>query len=67
MQPIEIIVIILVALFFIGYIGSYLYKKKHNMPTGECASCHMDMKRAMKKAKKACNKMNCSCNKYSSK
>ena len=36
MQAIEIIVIIAVALIFIAVIGSFIYKKIHHLPTGEC-------------------------------
>lgn len=48
MQPIEIIVIIVVALIFIAVIGTYIYKKVHHLPTGECADCSKRMKRAVK-------------------
>jgi hypothetical protein len=39
MQPIEIIVIVLTALFLLALIARYIYKKVHHLPTGECASC----------------------------
>ncbi len=35
----EIIVIIVVAIFFSALIGNYIYRKKHHLPTGECSSC----------------------------
>ena len=44
MQAIEIIVIIAVALIFIAVIGSFIYKKIHHLPTGECADCSKRMK-----------------------
>ena len=36
----EIIVAIVLVLFFGSLIGSYIYKKKHHIPNGECSSCH---------------------------
>lgn len=35
----EIIVAIVLIAFFGWLIGSYIYKKKHHLPTGECAYC----------------------------
>ncbi len=35
----EIIVAISLLLFFGWLIGSYIYKRKHNIPTGDCAEC----------------------------
>lgn len=55
-----IVVITFVILFFSYLIGSYIYKRKHNIPVGECASCASNMKRAMKKAKKSMHKK-CNC------
>lgn len=43
-NTVSIILAIVVALFslsFIGcLIGSYIYKRKHHLPTGDCAYCH---------------------------
>lgn len=39
MQPIEIIVIISALAIVLGVIGNYIYRKKHHLPTGECACC----------------------------
>ena len=36
---VAIIVIVLIAVFFIYLIGSYIYKKKNHLPTGDCACC----------------------------
>ena len=36
----EIIVAFVLIGFFAFLIGSYIYKKKHHIPTGECAECH---------------------------
>ena len=35
----EILVIALIVIFFLSLIISYVYKKKHHIPTGECAHC----------------------------
>lgn len=48
MEPIEIVVIIAVILIFVGVVGSYIYKKLHHIPTGECADCSKRMKHAIK-------------------
>lgn len=56
MTPIEIIVIIAVALFLSGVIGSYVYKKIKHMPTGDCCDCAKRMKKSFKKAVKDINK-----------
>ncbi len=36
----EIIVIVAVLAFFGALIGNYVYRKKHHLPTGDCAACH---------------------------
>ena len=56
MQAIEIIVIIAVALIFIAVIGSFIYKKIHHLPTGECADCSKRMKHAVKQMQHDLNK-----------
>lgn len=45
----EIIVVIAIVLFFAALIGIYIYKKAHNIPTGDCASC-ANKKNALLKA-----------------
>ena len=35
----EIVVILVVAIFFGALIGNYIYRKKHHLPTGDCAYC----------------------------
>ena len=35
----EILVALALLLFFGGLIWSYIYKKKHHIPTGDCACC----------------------------
>ena len=37
---IEVLVLILTAAFFALLIGIRIYKKKHNIPTGDCCECH---------------------------
>lgn len=50
MKEIVLIVftILLVAIFFGAIIGSYIYKKVHHLPTGECACCHASKKKLLK-------------------
>ena len=45
----EIIVVIAIVVFFAALIGTYIYKKTHNIPTGDCASC-ANKKNALLKA-----------------
>lgn len=47
-----IVTVILVVAFFAYLIGSYIYKKSHHIPTGECAGCSSKMRRAFDQAKK---------------
>ena len=35
----EIIVGVALVLFFGGLIASYIYKKKHHIPVGDCSCC----------------------------
>ena len=44
----EILVIIAVITFFMVLIGRYIYKKKNNLPTGDCAYCHKGSKEMIK-------------------
>lgn len=47
------IICTLLSLGLIGYlVGSYVYKKKHNLPTGDCACCHINTKRLLKQYRK---------------
>lgn len=50
----EIIVISLVAIFFIFLISRYIYKKAKGLPTGECACCHKSTKKLLKEYHKCC-------------
>ena len=50
----EIIVISLVAIFFIFLISRYIYKKVKGLPTGECACCHKSTKKLLKEYHKYC-------------
>lgn len=54
---IEIIVLMVVLGFFGFLIGRYIYKKRHGIPTGECACC-ANKKNALVKNyhKKYCHK-----------
>ena len=46
---IEILVLITVALFLAWILGSYIYKKLHHIPTGECACCAQGKKNKLLK------------------
>ena len=50
----EIIVITVVALFFIFLISRYIYRKVKGLPTGECACCHKSTKKLLKEYHKCC-------------
>lgn len=52
----DIIVLIVLVIIIAAIIGVYIYKRVNNLPTGECASCHTRMKKAMKKAIKETKK-----------
>lgn len=53
---VAIITVSAIAIFFIILISRYIYKKKHNLPTGECACCqHRNVKRLYKRYKKENN------------
>ena len=45
---IEIIVLTLVIAFVATMIGIYVYKKRHHIPTGECACCQSKGKKLVK-------------------
>ncbi|MCR5332971.1 MAG: hypothetical protein K6E11_03015 [Bacilli bacterium] len=51
-----ILVIGLVVLYFGALIASYIYKRKHNIPVGECAHCAKRKQRLVKEYRKAYNK-----------
>lgn len=44
----EILVIVATILFFSFLIGTYIYKKIHHIPTGDCAYCHTKSKKMLK-------------------
>lgn len=45
--------VILFSLSLIGYlIGAYIYKRKHNLPTGDCAYCHKKKGQILKEYRK---------------
>lgn len=57
---VEIIVtvgVILLVLAFLGFlIGRYIYKRKHHLPTGECACCASKHNKLVKAYHKKYNK-----------
>ena len=45
---VEIVVITMVVFFLVAIIGSYIYKKIHHIPTGDCAACQARSKKLLK-------------------
>ena len=52
----EVLVIIAIALFLVAVIGTYIYKRIHHMPTGDCECCHSNTKRLLKQYRKKYSK-----------
>ena len=52
---IEVLVIAITVIFFGLLIGSYIYKKIHHLPTGDCACCHKSKKQLLKEYHKYCD------------
>ena len=52
-QALSTLLAVICILFSLGLIsflvGSYVYKRKHNLPTGDCACCHTNVKKLLKK------------------
>lgn len=47
------VVSILFSLALIGsLVGSYVYKRSHNLPTGDCAYCHANKDKILKEYRK---------------
>ena len=43
------VIVAAVCVIFIGsLIGSYIYRRKHNLPTGDCAYCHANKNKILK-------------------
>lgn len=64
MGPIEIIVIIVLVTVVSLIIGKYIYKRKKNLPVGECSCCSNkeDARRMFDKVRKDLDK-ECKCKK----
>ena len=44
-----VILTIVSIVLLIGFmVGNHIYKRKHNLPTGECASCHINTQKILK-------------------
>lgn len=57
----EILLIIAAVVFVFLVFGREIYKKKKNLPTGECAYCHSKSKKLLKDYRKKYEKKDCSC------
>ena len=44
----EVLVLAATIIFFGALIASYIYKKVHHLPTGDCAYCHKGSKQLLK-------------------
>lgn len=53
MSVLGIVVIIIASLILLFVIGSYIYKRIKNLPTGECAYCSFKGKTLLKRYHKA--------------
>ena len=53
---IEILALVAIACFVATIVCVYIYKKAHNLPTGECACCHKGTKKLLKEYHKCCCK-----------
>lgn len=51
-----ILVVSMVVIFFGAIIGSYIHKKVHHLPTGDCACCHVSKKQILKEYHEMYNK-----------
>ena len=52
----QIVVISIVILFFVGLVSSYIYKRVKRLPTGDCACCHKGASRLLKEYHKMYSK-----------
>ena len=57
-QVVSILLIVFTVVFslsLIGYlVGSYIYKRTHNLPTGDCGYCHKKKGQLLKEYRKFC-------------
>ena len=44
----EILVLVLAVLFVAAILGTYIYKRIHHIPTGDCAECRKGSKKLLK-------------------
>lgn len=54
----EILVLVLVAVFLLGMLGIYVYKKSKGLPTGDCACCSHSKSKLVKQYHKYYSKNN---------
>ena len=48
----EVLVLVAIIAFLTAIIGTYIYKRIHHMPTGDCACCHANTKKLLKQYRK---------------
>lgn len=59
----EVLFIIAIISFVVFIFGREIYRKKKNLPTGECSYCHTRSRRLLKDYHKKYGKKSCSCSK----
>ena len=52
----EVLVLVLAVLFVAAILGTYIYKRVHHMPVGDCAACHKGSKKLLKEYHKMYSK-----------
>ena len=48
----EVLVLVLAVLFVAAILGTYIYKRVHHMPVGDCACCQANTKKLLKEYRK---------------
>ena len=52
----EVLVLVAIIAFLVAIIGTYIYKRVHHMPTGDCACCCKNKKKLLKQYHKKYSK-----------
>ena len=52
----EILVLVLAVLFVTAILGTYIYKRIHHIPTGDCVECRKGSKKLLKEYHKMYSK-----------
>ena len=52
----EVLVLVAIVAFLAAVLGTYIYKRVHHLPTGDCACCHKNTKKLLKQYHKKYDK-----------